>query len=285
MEFRHNPFSAKQITMNRWFSSIPTFSNEIRQDEDGDAELSQPSSGDFESVCEQPEPFCGQRHWFVPIHYTKSYAYPLVVWLHSDHHNPRQIEAVMPHVSLRNFVGVGVCGNRSLDPTGVHFGWHDSDAGVTAAGEAVIRAVQAAQSAYNIHPERIILAGYQSGGTMAIRLAMMSPNHFGAAVSLGGRMPASWKINDYDRLRKRRLPLLWQWGSGNPNYTQVGLTEDCQMAMRVGGKVEIRQYPGDDEMDTVVLSDLNQWIMRTVVAPTQHGSCESETVPVSYSVN
>ena len=251
--------------------STPSFSSEI---------------GKGEAVADtMASPIRCQRHCFAPIHYTKGYQYPLVVWLHNDHHNHRQIDEVMPHISLRNYVGVGVCGNRSLEPTGFRFGWHDSNAGVAAANEAVSNAITAASSTYSIHPERIILAGYQAGGTMALRLAMMNPDQFSAVVSLGGRMPSSWTLRDFDGLRQRRLPMLWQWSLGNPAYTQPGLTEDCRMAMQLGTRVEIRQYPGDEEMDTVVLSDVNEWIMRTVVDPLQGSSDDSQSVPISYSVN
>ena len=52
-----------------------------------------------------------------PLHYERNYAYPLVVWLHGPGDNERQLQRIMPLVSMRNFVSIGprsagVCGGR-----------------------------------------------------------------------------------------------------------------------------------------------------------------------------
>lgn len=62
-----------------------------------------------------------EHSFFVPLHYEANYAYPLVVWLHGPCDNHRQLRQVMPHVSMRNHVGVAVdsptqVGDLMLDP-------------------------------------------------------------------------------------------------------------------------------------------------------------------------
>ena len=47
-----------------------------------------------------------QYSLFVPLHYEKNYAYPLIVWLHSDGSQSSEIQRIMPHASVRNFVGI-----------------------------------------------------------------------------------------------------------------------------------------------------------------------------------
>lgn len=228
-----------------------------------------------------------QRSYFLPIHYTKNYKYPLVVWLHSDGFNENQVSQVMPHVSLRNYVGVGVRGNRAADSDGHGFDWHQSPAAIGIAHDNVVDAAEEAADRFSIHPDRIVLAGYGSGGTMAMRIAMREPHRFAAAVSLGGRMPQG-AIRNLNQLRRRRLPMLWQWGAENANLTTQSLTADCQAAMSIAAPVEIRQYPGTDEMDTVVLADTNEWIMRHVIGGEQVCGNDSErwaTSPTAYSNN
>src|SRR5688500_15821791 len=49
---------------------------------------------------------------FAPLHYEPNYAYPLVVWLHGPGDDERQLQRVMPLVSMRNYVAAaprGVC--------------------------------------------------------------------------------------------------------------------------------------------------------------------------------
>ncbi|QDT02899.1 Alpha/beta hydrolase family protein [Rubripirellula lacrimiformis] len=225
-----------------------------------------------------------KRSYFLPVHYTPGYQYPLIVWLHSDGFNENQVTQVMPHISLRNYVAVGVRGNRAADSIGHRFDWHDSPAGIGNAHDAVVDAADEASDRYSTNPTRIILAGYGAGGSMALRIAMRDPRRFAAAVSVGGRMPQG-AIRNPNQLRRRRMPMLWQWSSDNPDYTADGLKTDCQSAMAVGARVEIRQYPGEDEMDTVVLSDLDRWIMRQVVSGTGQDDDRWESTATAYSAN
>jgi pimeloyl-ACP methyl ester carboxylesterase len=129
------------------------------------------------------------------------------------------------------------------------------------------------------------LAGYRDGGTMALRIAMRQPERFSAAVSLGGPMPQG-SIRNIVQLRQRRLPMLWQWAGQRPEFTAENLKADCRLAMTIGGQVEVRQYPGDDEMDTVVLKDFNDFIMRLLF---DHSSSTASdrwaSSPTSYSIN
>lgn len=228
-----------------------------------------------------------QRSYFLPIHHTRSYRYPLIVWLHNDGFNENQVTQVMPHISLRNYVAVGVRGNRSADSSGHRYDWHDSAAAIGIAHDNVVDAVEEAADRFTIHPDRIVLAGYGAGGSMALRIAMRDPKRFAAAVSLGGRMPRG-SIRNPNQLRNRRLPMLWQWGSENGQFTAEGIKADCQSAMAIGAQVEIRQYPGDDEMDTVVLSDLDRWVMRCVISGENvcdSGSDRWASSPTIYSNN
>jgi len=69
----------------------------------------------------------GSQSLFVPLHYEPNYAYPLLVWLHGAGDCHRQLKQVMPHISMRNYVGVapamprldtspGDCGSGDCDP-------------------------------------------------------------------------------------------------------------------------------------------------------------------------
>jgi phospholipase/carboxylesterase len=226
------------------------------------------------------------RSFFLPLHYTPSYEYPLIVWLHSNGFNENQIDHVMPHISLRNYIGVGIRGTRAADSVGHRFDWHQSPSAISAAHEAVIEAVDDALDRFSVCPSRIVLAGYQQGGTLALRIAMREPDRFAGAISLAGRMPQG-AIRNLHQLRRRGLPMLWQWAKDNPDYTEDNLKSDCRSVMAIGGQIEVRQYPGDDEMDTVVLRDLDEWIMRRIISSSSSGAKGDRwaTSPTSYSSN
>lgn len=223
----------------------------------------------------------------LPLHYEPNYRYPLIVWLHNDGYNEHQVEHVMPHVSLRNYVSVGVRGVRAADSAGHCFDWSSSPAAVEAAQDAVIGAIDSAQERYSIHPQRVILAGYRSGGTMALRIALSDPVRFAGVVSLGGTMPAEGgTLASLDLLRRRRLPMLWQWARQGERFEASQLEDDIRMAMLIRARVDIRQYEDDDEMNTVTLSDLNEWTMHRIVGGnlTDEPSCW-ESSEASFSNN
>lgn len=225
------------------------------------------------------------HRFFLPVHYTPSYRYPLLVWFHHNGFNENQIDSVMPHISVRNYVGIGIRGNRSADTQGHRFDWHDSPASIAAAQESIYEAVDEAFRRFNIHPSRIVLAGYRDGGTMAQRIALRNPKRIAGVVSLGGRIPQEG-LRNYCELRQRRFPMLWQWGQENQLYTQENLKTDCRLAMTIGADVEIRQYPGEDEMATAVLRDVDDWLMRRIIGgSTVTDSRQWETSPISYSEN
>jgi hypothetical protein len=80
--------------------------------------------------------------------------------------------------------------------------------------------------------------------------------------------------------------MLWLWGEQNPDYRQETIREDCQLVLSTGSELEIRQYPGDDEMTTVALRDIDHWIMRRIVAGTSIGDAEPwASDPIAYSRN
>ena len=106
-------------------------------------------------------------------------------------------------------------------------------AAVVAAHDATCEAVDEAMRRFRIHPSRIVLAGYREGGTMAQRIALRDPERFAGVISLGGRIPQGG-IRNLSQLRRRRMPMLWQWGQHNAQYTEENLKSDCRSAMSIG---------------------------------------------------
>ena len=125
---------------------------------------------------------------FSPIHYESGYAYPLIVWLHGPGDNQDQLQTVLPLVSMRNHVAVAPQGTYAEGLQGA-FRWRQTREDVDEAVQRTLDCIDIATSRYNIHPERIFLAGYDCGGTMALRIAIENPDLFAGAVSIGGPLP------------------------------------------------------------------------------------------------
>lgn len=226
------------------------------------------------------------RAFLLPLHYEANYRYPLVVWLHSDGFNENQVQHVMPHISLRNYVAAGVRGVRAADSVGHRFDWADSAAAAGAAHDAVMQTVDEARERFSVDPSRIFLAGYRSGGSMALRVALREPTRFAGVVSLGGTLPSTGGMfGDLVALRRRQMPMLWQWATASDAYHPERLKGDIRSAMLMQAKVEIRQYDDDDEMNTVTLADVDRWIMRSIGGGGEGAESAHSTTPTQFSSN
>jgi phospholipase/carboxylesterase len=197
-----------------------------------------------------------------PLHYEPNYAYPLVVWLHGDGGDERQLARVMPHISMRNYVAAGVRGTRPCTQR-PGFCWQQTDEDICAAEQRVLEAIAAASARFHVHPERIFLAGYECGGTMAYRLALRAPQRFAGALSAGGPFPSGrTPLANLERLRD--YPLFLAICRDSERYTTEDVCRELVLFHAASLRVAVRQYPCGDELTTQMLHDMNVWMMERV---------------------
>ena len=197
-----------------------------------------------------------------PMHYEPNYAYPVVVWLHSDGGDEKQLLKVMPHLSMRNYVAVGVRGsNPCIGRRG--YEWEQSPQSILTAENRVQEAIAAARAKFNLNTDRIFLAGHEAGGTMAYRLALRSPQNFAGALSAGGPFPlGQMPLMNLHSLRD--LPLFLAYCRDSETYSSDDLCDELPLFHAAALKVAIRQYPCGDELTTQMLIDMDAWMMERV---------------------
>ncbi len=205
---------------------------------------------------------CGDAvSYFAPEGYEANYSYPLLVWLHNAGGDERQLARVLPLVSTRNYVGLGVRGPAAAERRG--YAWPQTAEGIDAANHQLADAIAKARERFNIHSGRIFLAGYQSGGTMAYRLALRNPERFAGAASFGGPFPEGHM--PLARLAQiRKFPLLLAHCRDSQSYPTDRVCQELSLFHAAAMSVTLRQYPCDDEMTTQMLSDLDRWLMEQV---------------------
>ena len=236
----------------------------------------------------QPDPIreeVQQTSFFLPARYEPNYKYPLVVWLHEDGGSQRSLADVMPHISTQNFVGVGVRATRACDSAGHRYQWLQSPIGTAVAEDAVYSAIELASQRFSIHPDRVYLAGYREGGTMALRIGLRSPSLFDGIISIDGALPRGGKplVN---LQAARSLAILSAVAIEGNRYPMDQVCEDLKLWHAAKLRMDMRQYTVADCLIREVLSDINGWIMSRVTG-TQKTGCapELETVPVEFSLN
>jgi len=210
---------------------------------------------------------------FSPLHYEPNYAYPLVIWLHGQAGDERQLQKIMPLVSMRNYVAVGIRGPVD-SPLGRGYFWPRNDESAAKAKQCVFDAIDVATAKFNVNPERIFIAGYQCGGTMALRVALSCPQMFGGALSIGGAFPGGQ--SPLARLAQiRKLPLFLAHCRDSATYTVDDVCDELRLFHSAGLAVTVRQYPCGDELTTQMLHDADVWMMERVTGMV---SSESESV-------
>jgi phospholipase/carboxylesterase len=200
---------------------------------------------------------------FMPLHYERNYAYPLIVWLHGPGDDERQLQRIMPLVSMRNFVSIGPRGTRPYTASESGHTWPEPDEDLSDTEERVFDCLDFACQRLSISARRIFLAGYQCGGTLAFRIGLKYPHRFAGILSLGGPFPTgNTPLVNYDQVRL--LPLFIAQGRRSVLYPAETTCHELRLFHAAGMHVTLRQYPGGDELHAQMLHDMNVWIMELV---------------------
>ena len=206
---------------------------------------------------------------FAPMHYAPGYAYPLIVWLHGCGGDERQLQRVMPAVSMQNYVAVAPRGIPMLDEgeTGrPRHGWLQTDEHIQQAEQRVFDAVELAGRKFHVARRRVFLAGFDAGGTMAMRIAMSHPARFAGVLSLCGAFPTG-RTPFCNLVAARRLGIFLATGRGSVEYPAAQVCEDLRLLHTAGLSITLRQYPCGHELMPQMLADVDRWIIEQITAP------------------
>ena len=222
----------------------------------------------IESALFTPSSRDASRSLFAPLHYEPKYAYPLIVWLHGPGADERQLLRIMPVVSMRNYVAVAPRGLPlgSAAREASVLGWPQSPQDFQEAEQRIFDSIESVQGQYNIAEHRIFLAGFDSGGTVAFLAAMAHPSRFAGVLSIGGAFPSGH--TPFRQLTEaRRLPVFLAVGRDSQQYTPAAACEDLRLFHTAGMSITLRQYPCGHELTSLMLRDVDRWIIEQITAP------------------
>lgn len=219
-----------------------------------------PDEGFYDS--ELPAPQQWPVRTFAPIGYEPRYPYPLIVFLHGEGGNEEQILRLAPRVSRRNFVAIGLRGPVCTGPNrkgSLGFSWGNSSH-VPMIEDYLIEAIRDTRRHYHIHSERIFLAGFAEGATLAYRMGLTFPDKISGVIALNGHMPRE----DRPLLRfpeVRQLRVLIGHGIANSVVPATMVREDRRLLYAAGMDVEMKTYPTNHRLHKDMLRDMNRWII------------------------
>jgi phospholipase/carboxylesterase len=230
---------------------------------------------DYDLCCPPPRPVegfypaevAGQRLQpmltFLPTGYEPNYAYPLLVFFHSQGGNEKQMMKLAPRVSRRNYLALGLRGPVStLRPDGaVGFGWESGDPDADY-DDYVFGAIERVREEYSVHPDRIFLAGVCEGATAAYRMAFRYPEQFAGLAAFNGKLPQHRPIMRLPLVRK--LPIFIGHGIANAQIPLTLAQQDRKLLYVAGLEVQFKTYATTHKLHAAMLRDLDRWTMRQV---------------------
>ena len=212
---------------------------------------------------------------FAPMHYEPKYTYPLLVWLHGTGGDERQLMRIMPIISMRNYVAVaprGLLAEQSVCPPTLdlsvsailhrpkeQYGWLLSPDNLTTIEQRIFDCIAVAQERCNIASHRVFIAGFGTGGTAALRLATLYPEHFSGAASFGGEIPPGNRIFPSWQMTQP-LSVLLGVDKSAPDHT----CHMMELFYTAGLTADVREYPDTKSLTPAMLQDLNRWMMQIV---------------------
>jgi phospholipase/carboxylesterase len=224
-------------------------------------DLARPLEGFYTSEVQEPSRLPVRT--FLPTGYEPRYPYPLLVFFHGQGGNEEQILRLAPRLSRRNFICIALRGLQRLECRADGrwgYGWGADDATDSLVEDYVLRAVEHTRRSYHVHSERIYLAGFREGATLAYRLGLLFPERFAGLLSLNGAMARQG--GPLLRLPEvRRLRVFIGHGIANAVVPLSLARKDFRLLYTAGLSVEMHTYPATHRLHSDMFRDINRWVI------------------------
>src|SRR5262245_48205422 len=220
-----------------------------------------PSEGFYTSEVQLPERWPVRT--FLPTGYEPNYPYPLLVFFHGRGGDEEQVLRFAPRLSRRNYICISLRGPQRVEdrPGGAAaYSWGQDGQFDAALEDYVMRAVEQTRRSYHVHSERVYLAGFGEGATLAYQIALALPERFAGVISLNGTMPHCGcpllRLHDL-----RSLKVFIGHGLANTLVPFNQARQDGRLLYTAGMAVELRSYPTTHRIHPDMLRDVNRWVM------------------------
>lgn len=203
---------------------------------------------------------------YVPEHYEAKYAYPLIIWFHGRGGSERELHDLMPVISNRNYLGLSFRGPLASATRRPGYRWSLTDRDLLQLQDEVAETVRRLRGVYHVHSERIYLAGFDEGGTVALRLLLNRPEWFGGAASLAGQLPSTPNLlSRYTELQGKRV--LLTAGTRDKSVPTETALQTSRLLHLAGMSVQTKICDAGHTLTPKMLNHVNHWVM--------HGICEA----------
>lgn len=198
---------------------------------------------------------------YLPEYYEPRHYYPLVIWLHRNGGNEEQIQRVLPSISDRNYIGLGFRGTSDDGTSNAGaYDWDCSEERVEEFVAEIRETLAEFQHFFRVDANRIYLAGFDGGASMALQLILQAPELFSGAVALSGAIPPPQGHGCKFRLLTSRRALLG-FGKHDERIPHEQYLNQARDLANTGLQVESRIFDGEHELEPGILREIDRWLM------------------------
>ena len=204
---------------------------------------------------------------FLPEKYEPNYAYPLILWLHGDGGTEFEMFSGISGISSRNYIGLSLRAPEKQESGG--YSWDRSPEGLAKLESELYATVCQLRRVFNVHSERVILAGFDTGATTAMQLVLRHPEWYGGVVSMCGELPTlmdfqNLPVSETGEVETRRALLIA--GDADEECSAINVLNAKRVLQAAPLDVTIAIESGGHEVTRPMLRQINHWIMNGLYA-------------------
>ena len=205
-----------------------------------------------------------------------------VIWLHglgADGHDFEPVVGefdaarlpptrfVFPHAPKRAVtINGGYVMRAWFDIYSRNYGNRAEDGEGTDASAAQVEALIARENARGIPDERIVLAGFSQGGSIALHTGLRHPRRLAGIMALSTFMPLVERFAGEAHAANRDVPIFMAHGQGDSVIPHAFAQQSAELLRAAGYPLEWRSYPMEHSLCLPEVRDIEDWLARVLAA-------------------
>ena len=196
-----------------------------------------------------------------------------VIWLHglgADGHDfasivpefslPIATRFIFPHAPVRAVtINQGARMRAWYDILSLERADPEDEEGIYASA-AAINALIEAEVERGIPADRIVIAGFSQGGSIALHVALRHPNRLAGALALSTYLPLAATLGTEKSPANASIPLFMAHGAHDPVVPEALGRSAREFLRGLGYEVEWHSYPMEHSVCAQEVADINRWL-------------------------
>jgi phospholipase/carboxylesterase len=136
----------------------------------------------------------------------------------------------------------------------------------TDASAAQVEALITRENARGIPDERIVLAGFSQGGSIALHTGLRHPRRLAGIMALSTFMPLVERFAGEVHAANRDVPIFMAHGQGDSVIPHAFAQQSAELLRAAGYPLEWRSYPMEHSLCLPEVRDIEDWLARVLAA-------------------